>query len=394
MTAAPGPPPTGKAPADPPSVGGLATLVCAIHRATAARDAVAVRAQATALHLPCTQEPPLPADVLARFAPADVRAHLWAQFGPPLETIAAPALCQHLLAVIADSNAGPPDAIVTAEALAALLQRHGRNRTPLHELADRTAKSLTSHARRSTDHLRELLDAPDFPDLHTISLDVLRIEGVRWVLEILGHRTALAALSEHSRRLSRLTLKQSAATIRNFIGNPDLLALFDNLAVVSQVDNLLTVATRLLDALRDGEEERTPFVTPDDEQALQGFGAVLNELATMLARIAVKAVGRRDVNPGLVVSTLEQLCFLQQFSERLGSDRPKEFVTLEQQLHRHALAIAARFEAAAAADSGEKIPAGTPHPLEAQARALANLLSAFKLDGTSAYIRAMGMVRP
>lgn len=358
------------------AAGLLAALTRAIDRAATAGDAAIVRARAEALGLPHGRDPALPLDVLARFAPADLRAHLWAEYGGALDSVATPILCDHLAAVVGAPSAGAPDAVTVAEALAALARRHGHTRTPVHDRIDRVASALTARACRSTDHLRDLLDAPDFPDLRTISLDLLRIEGVRWVLDILGSRAALATLSDHSRRLSRLTLKRSGTTIRTFIGKPDLLALYDNLAVVTQVDNLLVVAARLLDALRDQEEERTPLVTPDDESALRGFGAALNDLAGMLARIALKSVGRTDVTPGLVTCTLDQLRFLHQFTERLGA-APPEFIALDHGLRGHALAIAERFKVTIRA----KPPAPDSAPLlDAQARALSHLLSGLGLD--------------
>ncbi|MCG5239177.1 hypothetical protein ACIU1J_06815 [Azospirillum doebereinerae] len=353
----------------------LAGLARGIDRAATAGDAAILRAQAMAVGLPRGREPALPLEVLALYAPADVRDHLWTQFGDGLEP-GFPTLCGHLLAVVADPGAaGAPDAVTTAEALAALARRHGANRTVLRDRLERTALVLADRARRSTDHLQGLLEAPDFPDLRTISLDVLRIEGVRWVLEILGQRSALTALSNHGRRLSRLTLSRSAMTIRAFVGKPDLLALYDNLAVISQVDNLLTVAARLLDALKDREEERTHFVTPDDETALHGFGGALVDLAEMLARIALKSVGRPDVTPELAASALEQMRFLHQLADRLGTARPAPFDTLDRALRRCVPAIAERFKTEM--EKAPPFPAGAgPHPLETQARALARLLTA------------------
>ena len=43
--------------------------------------------------------------MLARYAPADLRDHLWKQIGDSVEA-GFPALCEHLLAVIADPAAG------------------------------------------------------------------------------------------------------------------------------------------------------------------------------------------------------------------------------------------------------------------------------------------------
>ncbi|RJF82259.1 hypothetical protein D3877_19640 [Azospirillum cavernae] len=367
-----------------PPLAAWAALAGALGRAATVADAAAIRAQAVALPLPPNPKGhELPLDVLAAYSPADRRAHLLAQYGPALEALAAAALCRHLRAVIADPAVGAPDAVTTAEALAALLARHGDARTPLRARVDEVVSALVDSARQSTDHLRVLLDTPDGPDLRSIAFDLLRIEAVRWVLEILGHQSGLASLSEHARRLSRLTLMRSAETIRAFISKPDLLTLYDNVAVVSQTDHLLTVALRLLDALRDGEEERTAFVIAEDEAALRAFGKTLNALANLLARIAGKAAGRTDVTPSLAVSALEQLTLLHQFCARLGSSKPPEFAMLEQVLRHHAHAIAARFHSVLAENPAPPPPGPAPsppndgdqQPLAVQARALANLLA-------------------
>ena len=287
-------------------------------------------------------------------------------------------LCRHLLDVLADPAVAPPDAIATADALSRLARAAGRPGTALHAAVDSVAQTLAARACESTDHLRRLLDTPDFPDLQTISLDVLRIEGVRWVLEILDRRAALRTVSEHSRRLSRVTLKRSGETIRAFVGKPDLLALYDNMAVVSQVDDLLTVSTRLLDALRDGDEERTAFVAPYDEEALRAFGAVLIDLSTLLWKIAMNAVGRRDVSASVFGATLHQLGALHAFSSRLGAGKPLEFSRLEQSLRQHAIPLAEKVFALASAAPGHADDEADP--IWNQARAMGTLLKTMGLD--------------
>ncbi|HYH37112.1 MAG TPA: hypothetical protein VD860_02730 [Azospirillum sp.] len=330
-------------------------LIVAIDDAAGPDDAEAARRRASR-HLKGEGHPPLPRSVLEAYPAEHVRGHLWTQFSPELEQATAPVLCRHLVDVLADPALAPPDAVATADALSRLSRRRGRPGTPLAAAIDKVARILAERACQSTDHLRSLLDTPDYPDLPTISLDVMRIEGVRWVLEILERRAALTLLSEHSRRLSRLTLKRSGETIRAFISRPDLLTLYDTVAVVSQVEGLLAVATRLLDALRDQEEERTKFVAPYDEEALSGFGAVLAELSAMLWKIAMKSVGRADVSASVFGATVHQLGFLYEFSSRLGLGRPAEFVRLEQTLQKNAVALAERL-IALAADSEARDPA-------------------------------------
>lgn len=328
----------------------IATIV-AIDEAIGPDDAEAARRRASR-HLRGDGHPPLPRSVLEAYPVEHVRGHLWTQFSPELEQATAPVLCRHLVDVLVDPALAPPNAVATADALGRLSRRRGRPGTPLAATIDRVARTLAERACQSTDHLRSLLDTPDYPDLQTISLDVMRIEGVRWVLEILERRSALKLLSEHSRRLSRLTLKRSGETIRAFLSKPDLLTLYDTMAVVSQVEGLLAVATRLLDALRDQEEERTKFVAPYDEEALSSFGTVLAELSAMLWKVAMKSVGRADVSASVFGATVHQLGFLYEFSSRLGIGRPAEFVRLEQALQKNAVALAERLIALAAARDG------------------------------------------
>ena len=354
-------------------------LIVAIDEAAGPDDAEAARRRASR-HLTGRQgHPPLPRSVLEAYPAEHVRGHLWTQFSPELEQATAPVLCRHLVDVLADPALAPPDAIATADALGRLAKRRGRPGTPLAAAVDTVARSLAERACQSTDHLRSLLDTPDFPDLQTIALDVMRIEGVRWVLEILERRNALRTLSEHSRRLSRLTLKRSGETIRAFISKPDLLTLYDSMAVVSQVDGLLAVATRLLDALRDEEEERTAFVAPYDEEALRLFGGVLVDLSAMLWKIAMKSVGRGDVSVSVFAATLHQLGFLYEFSSRLGPGKPAEFVRLEESLRRDAIALAERLIAQATA---EREP-GAPNPIRDHAHATITLLKVVGLDRLS-----------
>lgn len=356
-------------------------LIVAIDDAAGPDDAEAARRRA-ARHLSGTKgHPPLPRSVLEAYPAEHVRGHLWTQFSPELEQATAPVLCRHLVDVLGDPALAPPDAIVTADALSRLAKRRARPGSPLAAAVDSVARTLAERACQSTDHLRSLLDTPDYPDLPTISLDVMRIEGVRWVLEILERHTALKVLSEHSRRLSRLTLKRSGETIRAFIGKPDLLTLYDAVAVVSQVEGLLAVATRLLDALRGQEEERTTFVAPYDEEALRDFGRVLIDLSAMLTKVALKAVGRADVSASVFVGTVNQLGFLYEFSSRLGFGRPPEFVRLEQTLQQNAVALAERL--IALAGDAELMDSSTLNTLREHANATVPMLQMMHLDRLS-----------
>ncbi|AWK87212.1 hypothetical protein [Azospirillum thermophilum] len=354
-------------------------LVRALDAATTPQDADALSRPAAALGL-APRMPGDPGEELRRGGVAGLRRHLWDAYGPALEERFGLPLCRHLTAVVADAEAGPPDAVATAGALARLarqgrMDHRQRPSGPLQRSIEATAAALAESVGGEAERLRRTLETPDAPDLRAVSLMVLRIEGVRWVLDILDHPPALARLSRDARRLSRRALGRSAETIRGFIAARDLLSLYDNASVVSQVDHLLTLAGRLLDALRDGEEERTAFVAPDDETALRGFGAALADLADVLGRIALRSVAARDLSPALAVTALKQLHCLHLLASRLGPDRPPEFETLE-------LVIARQAEAAALALRGARgQSAGLPDEAHReQAAALSLLLHSLGLE--------------
>ena len=89
-----------------------------------------------------------------------------------------------------------------------------------------------------------------------------------------------------------MTLTRATATMRTFLKQRDLLALFDNAGVISQVDNLVVVTLRVLDSLAAVEDEPTAFVPTADETALDEFLHTLAALGETLLQMLSAATGR------------------------------------------------------------------------------------------------------
>lgn len=282
------------------------------------------------------------------------RAELWRVGMPVFETVYLPAMGRHLIDRVLLASDEPPDAIATAQILSVIASRYGRVQSRFGRALDKIADALGDHAVGSSTRLQALIESDDVPDLNTIAFDLLRIESVRWILETLNQPKQLGELNYHARRLCRLTLNRSTAIINGFAATHDILALFDTIAVIAQVDNLLTITGRLFDAMTTGEEERTAFVATDDEAALKNFGTALLGHADLLGRVIAKGVGRSEPSAAVVTSALKQFVSVHNFTRKLGETRSMEFDALDERLGAIASDLVVRLERAlmAAVEAG------------------------------------------
>ena len=247
-----------------------------------------------------------------------------------------PALTAHLGGLMAGrTDLGAPDAVRTAWAILTLAQTAGpagerRTGTRL-ALAD-ARRAVRQAAARVQEHLGDALIGGDAPDVPLLSREVLRLEGLRFVAETLGDSKAVEGFAYFSRRIARVAFTRAAATVDAFVAERDLMRLFDNAIVVGQVDDMLTLALRVLDAKAACEEETTSFVEPADQAALGAFVAALERLAlalTELARRIAAGKGGDAFFPGL----LGQIGCILAFCRRLAhSERPERLDNLSRRV--------------------------------------------------------------
>lgn len=201
---------------------------------------------------------------------------------------------------------GRPDLLECADAFVTLRGWMAwRQREPeVQKLGVDVGKAILLSAKASLRSMQRLLESDDVPDLNALSMDLLRLEGLRWLAEVMGDAKAQEVIADLSRRLARVSLTRAAATIEAFVKARDLMTLFDNAVVLSQVDNLIVLAQRVLDAHEAEEEEKTAFVPTGDERALAEFAAALARLTDALFTLARGAAGKPEKGetffPGLV----------------------------------------------------------------------------------------------
>ncbi|MGQ9371413.1 hypothetical protein [Azospirillum sp. A39] len=340
----------------------------AMARALRAPDRDAVR-RIVALAEPHLPEPlpalgPYSLTVLAGQPPLTARERLAVVLEPAAVRVFLPALRDGMLRGV-DGRApasGAPDAIACAEAFRALGDWLGVRRPhPMARMLGlEISRAILARATACSAHVTGLLEQPDYPDLAALSMDLLHLEGLRWLAEVLADTRAQAAIARLSRRLARVTLTRARATMQAFLDQRDLPSLFDNAGVVSQVDNLVVVTLRILDALAEEEEERTAFVPTVDEEALDGFLGTLAELGEALLRMLAAAAGQPG-RESFFSSLLRQTeCVLRIAAHLDHAARPQRLDDIERRLRTRLTALSAELadrlgEAAAAADA-DRVP--------------------------------------
>lgn len=249
-----------------------------------------------------------------------------------------PALTAHLGGLMAGrTDLGAPDALRAAAAILTLAQtagQAGERRDATRRALAEARRSVRQAAARVQERLGEALTSDDAPDVALLSREVLRLEGLRFVAENLGDVRAVEGLAYASRRIARVAFTRAAAVIDAFLVGRDLLRLFDNAVVVGQVDDMLTMALRVLDAKAACEEETTAFVQPADQAALAAFVAALERLAPALTDLAGRVAAGKGGDvffPGL----LGQIGCILAFCRRLAhSERPERLDALSRRIAR------------------------------------------------------------
>lgn len=274
------------------------------------------------------------------------RTLAWA-LADAVDTRWLPALVDHFDAAMAGAELGPgaPSALRVAEAIGALAaltpNANGRPR-----FRDALA-AASGHVRRKAENCAAVItqamafDA-DAPDLPALSMELLRLEGVRMIAESLGDEALAREFAYVSRRVARVALNRAADTVRAFLNDRDMLRFFDNAAVVGRVDDMIVIALRVLDAKVAREEEATAFVQPADQQALEGFVDALAGLADTLTDMVGKMASPK-VGTSFFAGLLLQLACVAQFCGRLDHrGRPEKLDFIAARLRSRLARLAGR----------------------------------------------------
>lgn len=245
------------------------------------------------------------------------------RLAPEIDNLWLPALAGYL--GLALTGRAPPDAPDATRAAAGLRALAGINGGPERPAARLALAAASGHIRRLADRSHEViataLAGPDAPDVAALSQEILRLEAARFVAESVGDARLAGEFAHASRRIARIALNRAAATIDAFLAERDMMRLFDNAVVLARVDDIITIALRVLDGAATGEEEATAFVEPADQAALSGFIAAIGRLAEVLTGILRRAAGPDPKSAVFSRGLLQQIACIARFCAYLEHDR-------------------------------------------------------------------------
>ncbi|MBM3546273.1 MAG: serine/threonine protein kinase [Alphaproteobacteria bacterium] len=173
--------------------------------------------------------------------------------------------------------------------------------------------------------LSSRLAADDAPDIGALELDFIRLDTLIVGLDVLGARRELRLAEAASRVMVAQVLRRAARIIEAYVETGDPMARFDVVAMLVQVDDLISLAMRLtghqesseIDSVAElGDEAARRFL-----QSVVGLvGMIADELAKTLASADASAMDE-------FVGQLKQVRLIYQFAAKLDGDRFKDLLT-------------------------------------------------------------------
>lgn len=96
--------------------------------------------------------------------------------------------------------------------------------------------------------LKRQLSQGENPDISGISYDQFRLDILRWVLEELGEETAIKAVRTQANATARLAVRSAEDIVKTYFLRRDLDSQFEFSAVLSNIDDLVTLVRRVIEA--------------------------------------------------------------------------------------------------------------------------------------------------
>lgn len=161
----------------------------------------------------------------------------------------------------------------------------------------RLAGRLSGLAAFYHKQLKEQLSQGENPDISGISSDQFRLDVLRWVLEDLGEETAIKAVRTQANATARLAVRSAEDIVSNYFLKQDLDSQFEFSAVLANVDDLITLIKRVIEA---EEQDRK-----DEPTIVQTLGSSL--VATFIDDLGKTILAVfRDIDRKLELGSLTQ----------------------------------------------------------------------------------------
>ena len=120
------------------------------------------------------------------------------------------------------------------------------------KLAGRLAGLATYYSK----HIKSQLETGESPDIAAITIDQLRLDILRWILEELKVQSAIKAVKTHANATARLAIRSAEHIVNQYFTKRGLEQEFDFSTVLVNLDDIVSLINRILEAEEEEKREK------------------------------------------------------------------------------------------------------------------------------------------
>jgi hypothetical protein len=141
---------------------------------------------------------------------------------------------------------------------------------------------LLDRVAQFRDQATDLLGDADHPDIARIGRELLKVETLRWALELLDSPADLQTVNTMCRVVARRALGRAAEMIERFVTRRDVQSRFEALAVVVEAEELFILIQKIRDAEAEMPLESGMWGVREAGNVIQRFNDAVVELSQLL----------------------------------------------------------------------------------------------------------------
>ena len=135
------------------------------------------------------------------------------------------------------------------------------------KLAGRLAGLATYYSK----HIKSQLETGETPDIAAITIDQLRLDILRWILEELKVQSAIKAVKTHANATARSAIRSAEGIVKQYFTKRGLEQEFDFSTVLANLDDIVSLINRILEADEEDRKEESGLSTSLGADVVSSF---------------------------------------------------------------------------------------------------------------------------
>ncbi len=110
-------------------------------------------------------------------------------------------------------------------------------------------------------HIKAQLETGETPDIAGITIDQLRLDILRWILEELKVQSAIKAVKTHANATARAAIRSAEEIVNRYFSHRGLEQEFDFATVLANLDDIVSLINRIIEADEEDRREEAGLAT-------------------------------------------------------------------------------------------------------------------------------------